>query len=560
MIGKLVILLCVVCGMFPGLAQAEALWVIGAKSEKAILGALGGDEASIEGWTLKKVCIKRSMARACFERGEAKPFCILLEHPEQAGKNARRVGSVSLRAENPSSDATSGKLFEAVARRMKKVDWRSLWFRSKEEYDAGDAVQSLDMDHLLRMADALASQREFELSLAAIRMAEQIQPEDALLRLMKIRRHIMKGEIQCARELLDVPEDAFPDLRVGFAAERAKIYALEENISKSLEILKNLQTDGAMPEGACRAVIETGKLIGEGICDLDAQDFYMQALEFIESCDDLWQVFSETMMDTGRSVELLEWLDKSLKKQPENTQRLRQKAMALWRLKRFEESMEAWRALYDLSPDPKVLENHTSLIERLDDKKTLQDQMVARMKTHPDDKLARHTLAVLHCHFGRYQTCEEEVDTLLLDSPDDTVLFLYAAISRYELGDWEGAKETLDNLHVKRNKNILNRELYYYQAMIYHREDLEKSLHYLDILFGRPIGTEEPLAQYAKALEIRKRLLKGETIWEWLPDEEYPVDPDLVPWIVGTLLPAGAAGVVIFVLLVLLFVKTRKNT
>ncbi len=538
-------------------AKAEEIWVIGAGSESTIWKALGGDATLSGGWKLDSVSIERSQVKACYKQKSSKPFCLTVVHPDQAEKNAHKAGAASVVCDKKDVDASKKKLLDVVATRLKRSGWANVWTRSKKEGSSMGKEDSPRVAHLLEITDYLMSQERFDLSRIAWNMAAEIDPDNPELQIRKIRQDILESKLKSVRKWIEENEKRFPDLKAKFSVEKAKIFALEENFPEAFKVLESIAEKGKISIDACNGVVDISKLVGKKISPKMQLEFLLKSLNSFDFCDDVWKLFSDKMLEAGRALQFLERLEQKIAQQPEKPEWLRLKAMALWRLKRFRETLAVWEKLYDLSPDPTLVDRHTSLITRLADEKDLYDQMVRRLNEKPGDMLARHAIAILNYYHRNYETCRTMVDELIKVLPEDPRLYIYGAMSRYELGDWDGARQWLFELD---NKGFGDGDLYYCKAVIWHRKDPAKALENLDIFIGRPVGPEDHLPKHAHAVEIREQLARGETIWEWLPDNEYPIDPFIIPYLIDYGIPVAIAVLLLFVLSIVLFAKKRKKS
>ena len=538
-----------------GAAAEEELWVIGKGAENIIWSALGGEDSLDGGWKLETVSIQRTKAKACYHRETSKPFCIFVEHPAQAAKKARPAGSVALNLGDAALDNPRNELLEALTRRAKHSNWTTVWKQSRKKGDNGKTADPRLLQ-LLQIADYLHHQRKLEFLPFVLDMAAAIDADNPELQLRKIRLDVLEERYEDVRKWLGEHEARYPDMAGKFSEEKAKLFICEENLPKALETLGKIKREGKPTMEECSGVLDIARHVEEKLSPQTELEFLMKVLDFYEDCDDVWTAYAERMFAEGRAERFLEHIDEKLAEHPENTSWLHLKAKALMHLRRFREARRVLEALYDLKPDPKLVEAHSTLVERLSGDRYLYDHMLGRVKAQKDDLLGLHALVILDCHRGWYESCRSRVDMLHSKLPDDSLLYVYGALSRYELDDWEGIRQWLDEFA---NKGLGNRDLYYLKAMLWHRKELPKALRNLDKYLSYPVGPEDDIDKYAHALEIRERLVKGETIWEWLPHEEYPIDPVWIPRLIRYGVPVAVAVLLLAVLGIVSWRRKRKN-
>ncbi len=494
-------------------------------------------------FNLDTLSAERYSVEACFRSSTHSPFCIQLRHPSRKLDGDRPAGAFVIGLSSSLKSTPSTAILDCIARTLVSLAPDSVWAIAKQATPKlPDNLSSDTIGDLIEVMEDLLNQDQTDATVKLLKISQDLRlPENRLLPL-RICVAAQTGDFTTAKRILDQTSDSPDSVPLTAAALWVAVLSNDSpNWKKLFE--SNILPNNLTEQG--RTLVHIGEWLTRNKEDVNIMDFWESTLNQLPTCEPLWSAYTEHMLETEQFTRLVATADQALLLHPEATFILNAKASALRRLHRYPEAMRIYEKLYELTGNIHNVVLHSTVAARsLDD--APYEAIRARHAADPDNLLFQHTLAVTSYYRRNYETVIPLMDNLREKMPDSARVYIYGAMSRYELGDWEGCREWLSVLE---SHETTDPDLYYCLAILWHRRDRDKALAYLDRYFAYPPEPEDDPTKRERAYEYRQRLVAGQSIPAWIPAVERRAG---FPWGWSAL-----AGCLLLVLAVA--VRTRKH-
>lgn len=513
----------IVCVALFGQARAEgnkpvetdtSVWhVISASGAQRLSDALPLERDLEGGWRIATVNIEKDRVRICLEEpstdGAPRRQCGVLFHPEQAFPGAEPVGSVAsllVKAQDGPSPAWA-TIREAVLTLASGL-WQQVRRENPDPIGSNHGF-SRALWHLLA---------ENETQLAA-RLLESLTLQDVPARTSTLFEALIlgqQGERAKADELLArLPEwEEMQDPHVTLVRGRVAMLNEEAEAGAGLfaQALANLPLNS---ESRCVPPNDVPRLLARMGRQAQALAAWEALLAHFPDCKGIWTGFSAQLLDWGLTDQALALIDRALVLMPEDTDFLFQKVAIFRRQKKTLEAIALLDRINTLNPNQEAVINlHSTLASSLPSAEEYRAVLLARAQADPGDLFAVHSAGVMSHYAGDYATSVRLMDQAKEALPNNSRAHIYAAMSRYQLGQWEEAKAGLDLLS---RLNASDPDLHYCYAMVWSTRDTEIARRHLEQYLAVPHLPDAIPAKQDRAWREWEMLAAGQAPPDWLP-------------------------------------------
>lgn len=229
---------------------------------------------------------------------------------------------------------------------------------------------------------------------------------------------------------------------------------------------------------------------------------------------------AKQLLDWGKNDQALELINNSLKNDPKDIDKLVAKASILRRLKNIPEALKIVSQVNDIKPnDHEIISLHSTMASTMTHLDTYLNKMLERVKKSNKDLFAKHAAAVMSYYHGDFERSLKLTNEVIKEMPENSRARIYNSMSKYQLGDWEGALKGIQKLE---EMGTDDPDLYYCYAMIWSGKDTNKARIYLEQYLAHPVSPDSVPEKQQRAWKEWKSLKDGVPPKAWQPGEEYP--------------------------------------
>ena len=462
------------------------------------------------GRRIESMNVERDRVRLCVIRIEEKePLerCALLFHPLQAMAGDVRAGVLAIHTDRESRGADEWRGLAKIAKKVPDTLWTRV--RKEESGPVGsNAGWVAAVRHLLNRDEGGY----------ALRLLESVERFEGRTRLVELFTALVlgqKGDYEEARVILErLNKDRADDPLISLARGRLLMLKgeAEGGAAAMAEALANL-AEGS--RSRCDPPLNVARLLARR----ERRDAAVAAWKAVEArfpdCKTVRISLGEQLLAWGRTGEALALWDRWLKISPKAPEVLMGRVTVLRRLKRLKEAMAELDRINTIKPnDESVITLHSTIASSLQDLEDYRQRMLERAGKDPDDLFAAHAAGVMSYYYGDYTTAKAVMDRLKTRMPKNARVHIYAAMSRYQLGDWEGARKGIEKLAEIGTKDP---DLYYCMAMIWSTKDIERAREALEVYLAVPHHPDAVPEKQIRAWRQWQELGEGKVPADWLP-------------------------------------------
>jgi tetratricopeptide (TPR) repeat protein len=520
----------ILCGLLlsmPVLAQTpapeseggeSASWFVISKAGADKLSSLLPLDKSLEdGWRIESVSIEKDRVRLCLDLKadpkDSRRQCGFLYHPAQGfpGSETLSDNASLLLADIPDPAPAWASIRKAL-----NALPAEFWQAAKRETSGPIGSNSSWAQTLWY----LLAQDETKL---ATRVLESIEAQDLHERTRQLFAALVAGQegrrddaMQILDKLADSGDASDPHIKL----VRGRVAMLTGDIENGAKWISEAQAN--LPPASPNRCAPAGaipKLLADRGRREEAVAAWNATLSAFSDCKDILIAFSDQLLDWGMTDLAMQTVEQRLTITPDDTDVLFQKVAVLRRQKKVIEAIDLLRRINEMKPNQEpVISLHSTLASSLQEAEAYRAEMLKRAETNPDDLFAVHAAGVMSYYAGQYDIAKRLMDSLKDRLPHNARVFIYAAMSRYQTNDWEGAKAGLDKLLEIGTKDP---DLYYCYAMLYSTRDTTLSRQNLEEYLAVPHHPDAVPAKQQRAWHEWELLGKGIVPPEWMPGAEH---------------------------------------
>lgn len=505
-------------GALPVAAQSR--WVLPAEQVSALSDALSLSGAVAPGLAISETDIRidSDSLHVCYRRGAAAPLCLTLAHEETLPDGLPLGAGFVLKDPARAEEAPLAGLVEVLKKRLAGIAPEQVWRQARTQAPRiSDELRPV-YDSLNLLVRGLLGSGDMEHVGEALALADRLLPEAFRLDALRLRALAQSGEFDKARLLLEsLPPGSERDL------ESARLLLLEGRTAEGLAQLSALEASLPQENGRCLAE-DVARFMDKKGDKNAARTLRREAVEVFPLCGELWTNLAYAMLERGEAQSLYDLSGAALRDLPDQIGVLTARMVAARRLKKQEETEALLRRLYELSNDPAWILMHSTVISQDPANIPRLEYYRQRMIDEPDSLLHRHAVGVLSYYAGDYATSIAINDALRPLLPLDQRVLIYGAMSRYESGDWEGARRWLEDLEALLERlgpdTPVDPDIYYCKAVLWHRKDPQRALQELDRYLTSNWSPDATPSKRRLAFSYRERVQSGKAVEAWIPAAE----------------------------------------
>jgi tetratricopeptide (TPR) repeat protein len=461
------------------------------------------------GLKLDSIVVEQTSAVLRFAAG-GKTYTATLTFP--SGKGDSRLAGPFAVALTPDPGDWPKSSLETLTTRLRKVApdiWRAPGTGKDPSWMVKDLVLS---------AEQLLDRDEVMLASRLLNIARHLDPKNADLGWAQVRLYAQTGDGEASRQAA-LAQPLTPDSEVHSALEAVRRIVFSDlNLSEGdalqgLAVLSPEKRSGDEHDPACEVEKMAVVLDLRGKQER-AAELRMALVKSAPQCTMAWSSLGRYMLDQGKAKEFLDLVNVALVNYPEEPELITQQARALRRQLRLKDSMVSYEKLYALTHDESVISLYSSIASQNPGDDPTYNEIVKKSEEDPDNLLYRHAWGVLAHYRHDYPTSVRIMDELRPKLPTNARMFIYGAMSRYQLGDWDGALSWLRDLE---KIGTADPDLWYCLSVLYHKRDKELSLKYLDKYLAIPPDPDEYQPKRQRAINFRGLVENGERVEDWEP-------------------------------------------
>lgn len=504
------LILGVVCTVLLSSGFAGAAdFAIKEKQEELIKQILGKDMEASGKYVADTFTMVKNRIRACYKT-KGIGWCADLLHSSKRVPGSYNGGDFTIVPADGGRNAIPGKYLSDLAKVVKNSNLGDIWVETGVTTDSVEGRrQKAELDFPQFIMELLDDGLEPKAK-KAIEILDNIGLENVDTVPLWTRLATQTGKFEEAGKLVVKIKD-----KPLQTIEKARLLLFQQKIDEGLaEFRKYLLMEKESKEQTGCDVDKIAKYLFKNGKKEEALAIRRKAVEVFPKCTLLWERLTESLLDLGLEDEALTLLEPLTKTHPDDVPILTAYANTLRRQKKREESSEVFLKLYNQTKRYGFLRMYSTVVSQTPDSMHLLEKEREYLKKDPESPIHRHAAGVLSYYNGFYQDSIKYMDQMRKELPEDARTYIYGAMSRYELGDWDGAKEWLDALS---KLGPADPDLYYCYAVLYHKKNPEKSLRYIDQYLKVPLNPDSHPPKRAKAIGYRQKLLNGEPIPPWEP-------------------------------------------
>ncbi len=495
--------------------ENENHWVIPKTSAEWLIRLLNPEKFRAGGYKLGSIDIREN--RILLEIGKGKRIWKLtLTQAEAADSSGDVAGPFAVSFEKNTPAAMKKALLRGLRKRLASLKTDQVWSRAawsaEEELGPGAWTASEIRDITTKLLDG----NETDLAERAIHLLKRI-PESSEFPRLDLRLMAAKGAFGPAETLLDrlKKEKKIEDSE--FSWEHARLSILKGDMAGAMKDLKHYREQKSEKQADLCSIDTLANL-------LILRDEHFRSLELRKAmnenfpeCLDIFANRARHQLDIRQDREALQTIENVARAHPEHVALQQALAAALRRNKRQMEAVDIYAKIYNKTGSERMLSLYSTIISQNPDCMPHLEKARKLNAEHPDNLMYKHSLGVLSHYCGFHEDTIRIMDELREKLPTNARVYIYGAMSRYETGDWQGAKEWLDELA---RIGTADPDLYYCQAVIHHLKDPKLALKHLDEYLRHPQGPDEMPLKRVRSMEIREMLVKGKPVTYWIKNAE----------------------------------------
>lgn len=276
---------------------------------------------------------------------------------------------------------------------------------------------------------------------------------------------------------------------------------------------------GLKGEAACAWVALADTLVAAGKREA-AQKLAMAVAFRAPQCKNAWLTAGGLFAHVeGGSEPSLKFAEQALAAIPDDVDLLAMKASALHGLWRNDEAAVLWERV--LARDLRhpgtlgLLATACTQGEQVTDDAWLK-RFADRVAANPDDKVARYIKGTIHYYRGDFEDVLKYLEPLIDDVPNEPRIYLYTAMSNFELGRVEQADKLLARVAALVHDDP---DYYYCRSVVNRTRDFEQSLRDLETFVRLSRDRQNRAAKVAKVERELEIMRSGRlpTAWDMWP-------------------------------------------
>ena len=509
------------------------VWVLPESSPPALQNIIGEKLPLRGSERLETITTDKESATVCFSGVSEETWCVRLVHPGLAIEGDFEAGAFAIQAAAGFTVSRHLAAVTELAERLKKNESGRWWIKVSREDTADN-----DLEKFQAGIKQLLDENNTEAAGKQIELLEEKHPQAEETKWLRIRYKTQTGDLKGARKAISsISGDGGKSSR--YALETARLLVFSGKIKAGVDAFAKLKQDrnkngaGENTQDACNMIGQMAKALYSGNKKEEALALRRETVLRFPDCSETWLDLSTQILENDDASGLLALIEPFMEKSPDNPDLLYAQAIALRRLKHRRKALKVFRKLYDLTKNEDIIPIYSTIAARSIGDEDLFREISDLARNYPKNPLFTHAIGVMSYYRGDYHTAIHIMNAVKKKLPNDARVHIYGAMSRYELGDWEGAKKWLDELQKIGRSDP---DLHYCLAVLHHRKDREKALSQLDLYLSTPASPDEDPKKRARAIEYRDDLVNGRDIPDWIPSSERGLLSYIPAW--GYILPA----------------------
>jgi|GEM_PF-6509052 len=489
-------------------------YVIKEKQEQLVQSVLDVEMSLGEKYSVKSISIEKNRIRVCYENPTKDiSWCADLLHSTKKAPGAIRAGKFNIMPGDGGDNRIPLKYLEALAKIVKESKLGEVWSKSDYESDSPEAKKSNAARQYLKMIEGLLDNGLLQEAEAALTILVDLQLEGIDPTYLQARLAVQQGKLDIAEKRLPVIKSKSQQL-----LEKARFLMFKGEFDKGIDEFKKYLAvnEERNPKNSCDIDRIAQYIFKQGDKEKALAIRRKTALAF-DDCTELWERLNESMLDLAMPEEALEIIEPLAKKYVDDVPVQTAYANTLRRLKMRKEASKVFLKLYDKTKSYGFLRMYSTVVSQSPNSMPLLETEREYLKNNPKSLIHRHAAGVLSYYNGFYEDSKNYMNEVRKELPNDARVHIYGAMSRYEMGDWKGAKQWLDELM---KIGTTDPDLYYCFAVLFHQKDPKLSVKYIDRYLKVPLHPDSHPPKRAKAIGYRQQLIRGEKIPQWLPHSE----------------------------------------
>ncbi len=468
-----------------------------------------------EGWSTLRLSIEKDRVVIRFSGPGTSEVVVSLLHPSRYWPGDRWIGGDSERlfALRCDSKQKGAKIvLDALERAFGSSEHLEDYWTQRASVQKSTLEQSVGA-----AIEKLLNSGNFEIAEDLIRALRFQSPENVEALVLDLRLGIERGDADVETKLRQLLERFDGQAKSSVQMESVRLALKNGTVPLvSLEDVARGSSDVCRPLSLLSTLqrIEETQVASRVPLLLDAARAY-------SDCEAFDRALSKIMVERNLGKELVELARIRLQKTPESPEWLVRQATGYRLLKQFDKALEAYEKIQKIDPGrDDVISAYSTVCASHPDPDAVDRRLAARLKADPNDRMARHAQAVCHYYRHEFEQVIPLTDRLEKEMPENSRVWVYGGMSRYELGDSKGARVRIERLPKLPN---MDKDYYYCSAILSQQHDLGRAKTMLRRYIDAPHTPLDRAEKIDFARDALRRLESGKIVEEWLPLRQHDI-------------------------------------
>ncbi len=476
-----------------------------------------------KGWNLERVHIERNRATLQLAGTQNARFSATLLHPSRywpGDRLVQRNGEWLFALHVECEGKNSGPLLDAVEKAFGPKERAADYWTNLNAPNGHFLAQTIR-----NAAENLLNSGNFEVAEDLVRALRTGEPQDLDILLLDLRLGIERGDGNAGERLkkalasLESSQKLTAHLRASMDLEGVRL-ALKTGEEPPVPFKDFAPRD----DNSCRplSLLSTWRRMEKR--DDHGVALLLDAARTYAACEAFDRELAKLLIEANRGEALIELGRLRLEHKPDDIDWLSRQATGYRLLKQHDKALEQYEKIQKISPNrDDILSAYSTVCASHPDPDAVDRRLAQRLKNDPNDLMAMHAQAVCHYYRGEFEEVLPLTDRLEKALPDNSRVWVYGGMSRYELGDSDGARERIERLPKLTN---MDKDYYYCAAILAQRQDLERAKTMVRQYIDAPHTPLDRAEKIDFARDALRRLEEGRIVEEWLPRRSHDIAQD----------------------------------